>query len=462
MSGPVSRVRSRSCQSALAVLAGSAVLAVLGLASLVGAQEPTHGNSRDCFGGALSSDPIHCEVLEWAHNSGLIDVDGVYRAGKALYIYLNRTDHLDEDTLEKMLGKSREVARRTGEHKCVLSPIVCGSGALTSARYHGYILPKSFVYQTIEVFPGGAEARRSSPGWKVFVPLWPDPFGAEEASGTGGDFDISEVDRTNFSAFSGNCQQHAHRSPWISQACDEWDYFSELGVANAHSDRWHDKEYYYVKAGVGEEEAKKATARAALADFDPEYFTEDRLVVVAVPHDFGELWRWSLVLDRFANSPGNTIGITYVRLGFNTLWGLRKDRKYVFPVADAPDLTDVAHEPGFAGWSRWRLIIQVETLDFENTVAELPRLLNQLEIPESAVGLIVEKKHHLAERGMPAPGQSSEVSADSAIAAEPAMQGDSDASSWLVWVAVAAIGVLAASGLALRTNRRRQAADTEM
>ena len=510
MNWAVFHVSRRGCVAALAVLVGSAVLAVLGLASLVGAQEPTHGNSRDCFGGALSSDPIHCEVLEWAHNSGLIDVDGVYRAGKALYIYLNRTDHLDEDTLEKMLGKSREVARRTGEHKCVLSRIVCGSGALDSDRYDGYILPKSSMYQTIEVFPGGVEARRSSPGWKVFVSLWPSSAGAQGAAGTGSDFDISEVDRTNFPVLRGNCQEHTFRPTWIFEACDEWDYFADLGVANAHSDVWNDKEYYYVKAGAGEEETKVAAARATIADFDPDYFTEDRLVVVPVPHDFGELWRWSLILDRFANSSGNTIGLTYVRLGFNTMGGLFGDRKFVFPVADVPDLTDEAHESGYAGWSRWRLIIQVETLEFEKTVTELPRLLKQLEIPESAVGLIYEKKHHLAERGTPEPGESPETGADRAVETDPSnqenptptephetgadsavetdpsnqenptptephetgadsaveadrsKQGDPASPSWLVWIAVAVTGILAASGLALRTTRRRQATDSEM
>ena len=67
--------------------------------------------------------------------------------------------------------------------------------------------------------------------------------------------------------------------------------------------------------------------------------------------------------------------------------GLGKDRKYVFPLEDAPDLTDYIREhEGFPDGSRWRLIIQVETLDFENTFAGLSRLLRQLEIPESAVG----------------------------------------------------------------------------
>ena len=65
------------------------------------------GRSSDCFGGALSSDPIHCDVFDWAHNEGVIDVDVVYRMGNSLYIYLTQTDRLDEATRKKMPGKSQ-------------------------------------------------------------------------------------------------------------------------------------------------------------------------------------------------------------------------------------------------------------------------------------------------------------------------------------------------------------------
>ncbi len=35
----------------------------------------------DCFGGALSQDPIHCTVLQLAHNEGIIEVDAVLQGG---------------------------------------------------------------------------------------------------------------------------------------------------------------------------------------------------------------------------------------------------------------------------------------------------------------------------------------------------------------------------------------------
>ena len=423
--------------------AGILALAMSYFATPVSADAPTHGESNDCFGGALSSDPIHCEVFEWAHNEGVIDVDAVYRAGKALYIYLTQADRLDDAALQKMLDKSREIARRTGEYECVLDSLLCGSGVVSASRLDipGYILPKSSVYQTIEVFPDGAEARRSSPGWQVFQQFWPEAeAGAGGATGTEGDFDISEVDRTNFPTLTGNCN-----SPLVTGLyadCRRWENHPGLGIASGYADTWNDKAYVYVKAGVGDEAPK-----TALMNAQPDYYTEDRLVVVAVLHDFEELWRWSLVLDRFANSSGNTLGITHIELGFNTLGGLGKDRKYVFPLEDAPDLTDYIREhEGFADGLRWRLIIQVETLDFEQTVAGLPRLLRQLEIPESAVGLIFEKKHHLAERGYAQLGESLEPSAGNVDLAETGGGLDFGPVSWWVWVSTA-VGVLAAAGL---------------
>lgn len=461
-------MKSQTRQASFRGYVGAAILFTVALAlamfyvaSPVSAQEPdstetdtpTHGESSDCFGGALSSDPIHCEVFEWAHNEGVVDVDAVYRAGKALYIYLTQTEELDDAARKKMLAKSQEVAQRTGEYECVLAPRLCGSGVLSAGRDGGYILPKSSVYQTIEVFPGGAEARRSSPGWQVFQQFWPEyAGGVGGATGTADDFDISEVDRTNFLMLIGNCSSLVTEAPRLNNACRMWEKYPGLEIASKETDTWNDKVYVYVKADAEEEESKGAAAKTALMNSQPDYYTEDRLVVVPVPHDFEELWRWSLVLDRFANSSGNTLGITRAMLGFNELGGLGKDREYVFPLEDAPDLTDYIREhEGFPDGSRWRLIIQVETLDFENTFAGLSRLLRQLEIPESAVGLIFEKKHHLAERGQLEPGvqsglESARNAADSAGLPKTGDGVSFGPVSWWRW-AVGAAGVLAVAGL---------------
>ena len=160
-----------------------------------------------------------------------------------------------------------------------------------------------------------------------------------------------------------------------------------------------------MKAVTGEQEARVAAAKAAVLSKNPGFYTDDQVVVVAVPHDFQELWRWSLVLDRFANSSGNTLGITHVELRFNWLLGIDEDQRYLFPSEDAPDLTSYIreHEGNVADGLRVRLIIRVETFDFEKTVAGLPRLLKQLEIPDSAVGLILEQNHRIARRAQAEP-----------------------------------------------------------
>ena len=393
------------------VLAGFALAAVVLLAMFAHAASPAiqaQTASNDCFGGALSDDPIHCEVFEWAHNTGVIEVDAVYRVGKALHIFLTQADHRNEAVLKKMLAKTQEVARRTGEHGCVLEPELCDAGVLVAEPLDisGYILPVPSVYKNIRLFQGGAEARRSFPGWRAFQELWPEASdGVSGTAGTDGDFDISGVDRTSFPALADNCYRLVFHHSDVNSACRMWDDYSSLRIANIYSDTWNDKVYFYVKAGTGEEEVRVATAKTVLMNSQPDTFTEDRLVVVSVPHDFEELWRWSLVLDRFANSSGNTLGITHVELDFNTLPGIEEDQRYLFPSKDAPDLTSyiMEHEGNVADGLRWRLIIEVETFDFEKTVAGLPRLLKQLEIPDSAVGLILEQNHRIARRAQAEP-----------------------------------------------------------
>ena len=40
-------------------------------------------------------------------------------------------------------------------------------------------------------------------------------------------------------------------------------------------------------------------------------------MIIPVKYDFGELWRWSVILNRFAVSAGNTVGITAGRVVLN-------------------------------------------------------------------------------------------------------------------------------------------------
>ncbi len=380
----------------------AAIVATIVLTLIVVLSLAAQQNEPDeCFGGALSDDPFHCEVLEWAHNEDVMEIDAVYRAGTALYIYL-KADPPDAAALQKMLTKAQEVARRTGENSCVLNPGQCDSGVLRIDAQE-YFLPVPSAYQTIKFWPGGAEARRSFTGWRAFQQFWPEPDGgAGGATGTSGDFDISGVDRTNFPTLNGNCAGLT-RIPDVNNVCWAWDLRPGVNIVNYTDYTSDGKLYATVKVAPGEDEATKiAEAQRLLIAAQPDYVTEDNLVVLSAPYDFEEMWRWSLLLERFANSSGNTLGIFKVELGFNWLGGLGQDRKFVFPLEDAPNLDDNRRETGGpTDGSRTRLIIRVGTYEFERTVAGLPRLLKQLEIPQTAVGLIYERKDHFYQRAYP-------------------------------------------------------------
>ena len=160
-----------SVRLSIAALATLLFVLALGLQSPVYADDP----ADDCFGGALSTDPLHCHVLEEAHNARIIEVDAIYGVARGLFIFLTQDDRVGNDALDYMRRTGEEEVRRTGEHECVLEPYGCGSGVLSIGK--GYMLPESSVYQDIQLLPGGAEARRSYGGWQAFRELWPGGAG---------------------------------------------------------------------------------------------------------------------------------------------------------------------------------------------------------------------------------------------------------------------------------------------
>ena len=92
--------------------------------------EPAPPAADDCFGGALSQDPLHCYVLEQAHNESIIEVDGVYHGGKTLYIFLVGEEPLEDDSEEYnyFRTKAQEEVGRNGGDQCVLDPSGCPVG----------------------------------------------------------------------------------------------------------------------------------------------------------------------------------------------------------------------------------------------------------------------------------------------------------------------------------------------
>ena len=47
------------------------------------------GPPGDCCSEVLSTDPLHCYVLEEAQRDGVIEVEGIYEAEDVLYIFFN-------------------------------------------------------------------------------------------------------------------------------------------------------------------------------------------------------------------------------------------------------------------------------------------------------------------------------------------------------------------------------------
>ena len=108
------------------------------------------------------------------------------------------------------------------------------------------------------------------------------------------------------------------------------------------------------------------------------------VVLIPVNHDYGELWRWSVILDRFANSAGNTIGIT----GAGVSQNFRANPTFgdLFTAAGPGPAT--LDEWGYVVGSTVRDGIVIVALVPQLVVDALDELLPLLGIPQDAVYLV--------------------------------------------------------------------------
>ena len=105
----------------------------------------------------------------------------------------------------------------------------------------------------------------------------------------------------------------------------------------------------------------------------------NRIEFIPVKYSWAELNRWTEILNRFAVSSGNTIGIATARIGTND---------------DAPQSVFVNGMTPF-NWDRnsasdIRETILIRTYDVQKVVDALPVLLPLLGIPVDAVGVVYE------------------------------------------------------------------------
>ena len=308
-----------------------------------------------------------------------------------------------------------------------------------------YIVPWELPYDRIVLRTGGSDARRQERGWAAWTQEWPST-GATGSSGTASQFDVSDVDVTNFPEL--DCVEHS-REFVHGQACFEWVENPELGIAGWYSSGWNSITYYVqVKAPPGQE-GNVETAKAELKRLYG--YDDDQLVMIPVKYDLKELWQWTLVLDRFAVSSGNTIGITGAEVAPN----LRATGPpvIVFPLASLPEV-DYNNLPGR------RETIRVWTLDAQRVANALPTLLPQLGIPIDAVGVVAQVSNDTVGLVVPVPGSmessNTQVSADDSASSQ---QVAVPTRGW-IWGVVGGgmgLGILAlASVVILKVKRHRR------
>ena len=370
-----------SMKNAVRRASGALALAVIAAASLLSVMTAHAAEtSDDCFGGALSQDPLHCYVLEQAHNESIIEVDGVYHGGKTLYIFLVGEEPLEDDSEEYnyFRTKAQEEVSRNGGDQCVLDPSGCPVGFFYIGT--GFLLPASQGYQNIRLLPGGNEALRSQLGWASFRQWWPSVaetntqrrgIQGETQPSTG--FDVSDVELGNFSPL--DCSNYASNT----NGCQQWELHPGIGIAGWHSNR--EKLYVQVKAPNGEA-SKIEAARQALIEENPRGLNENNLVIVPVNHDYQDLSHYAELLDRFALSAGNTVGIIGGEIYVN--WAGTYQGPVIYPLTELPPV----ERGDLAGL---RETIFLETIDLQGTVDALPQLLPQLGIPVDAVGMVVQR-----------------------------------------------------------------------
>ena len=227
---------------------------------------------------------------------------------------------------------------------------------------HASFYPWSSGYDNIYLAPGGATARQSRPGWASWRQVWPTT--AAGSSAASGSFDVSGVDVITFPDVE--CA-----GPYNTNSCDMWSRHPELAIAGWHG---YSKAYVQIKAPTAEEGNIETAKRSLLRRY--KHNSGDWLEIIAVKYDYQELWRWQLILNRFALSPGNTIGITGAVVSENV--DLYESAVFL------NDLTEAAAD----SYSDYRETIHVWALDAQPVANALPTLLPLLGIPVDAVGVV--------------------------------------------------------------------------
>ena len=392
------------------------------------AQEPTAAPATpsDCYNEVLKTEYGHCRLLEEAENEGRIKIESIYlELSNALHIFISRTEPIDRELAKYFETKAHqhmdEAARKirdfregrvtglelggwydynetcrglTGDEKRYCYNKIIGEGAV-----YGLWDSDSFDHLGADGFPdphgypnmfmhhGGTEARKNIAGWASWRQLWPNkedekPKGVPE-------FDVSGIDIENIPQLV--CSDLNFGSDlYLDTSCQAWVHHSNVGVAGLHLRYEGDRDtmFFHMTSPIPTDEEELEALKKIVA---PYAYTElgHKVEFVPVKYNFGQLWKWMTILERFALSDANTIGITFVQIDTNH--ELQHAVDWIVPPLWVGGIRPVDYGDTVfdTDWHALRNILAIATSDSYRTADALPHLLPLLGIPTDAVGLIL-------------------------------------------------------------------------
>ena len=370
----------------------------------------------DCFGGALSQDPLHCYVLEQADRQSVIDVEKVYDTDGVLYFSLRQDGDVADNVYDFIRAKSSEFYDRWPDDVPVLSYYDECLEHLKPTYRECYLevglnrlyLPKSMEHNDILFYTGDETARRLELGWASWRQVWPVVAGgASGSSETPTTFDVSDVDMTNLPVDACPNKLHGGRIEVCSR-----DQNVALSVTGRHSGEG--TVYYQIKDPpekevdlaalkeilwpcydrIGSCTYTATTTKLQVVDGVDTYVatstqvyssagsdSTSKVEIIPVKYSLGELTRWAEILNRFATSRGNTIGIMLTVVASNR-WG---STSAIWPMDNLGPARKglIGYDPASI-----RETIAVTGFNAQRIADALPTLLPLLGIPVDAVGII--------------------------------------------------------------------------
>ena len=435
------------------------VALLFGLTTLAAGPEPP---LEDCFGGALSFEPLHCYVLEQAHDEGVIGIEAIYDTGTSLYVFVKQKDAMSDETGEFLRRKVEEYHDNWPEH-LPHGPMYEECERARGSYKHCLVdewdwsadidlyLPWPLEHTSVRLLSGGADERRTFGGWASWEQLWPTVKDKRSTDGAGsGGFDISDVDLTPTRVEDVNCLRPPASSS--SEFCSLWTLYPESGLLAWEYDFDAHKMYFQIKSPPKDKAELEALYKKVLPNYDrwreqPDagYFKYE-VVIVPVKYDYGELWQWAELLDRFGGSAGNTVGIIGAAIRDNRTGGLVEG---VWPRDDLRDTVEV---------SEMRETITLSTQDPERVAEALPILLPQLGIPTDAVGHVYRtiSDEHNTSVGVTEPARDVYAGGEP-TGSNAATETDSGTAGVQTWIIAGGAGVIALTilGVVLLTVWRR-------